>query len=359
MTEKRKGISATTNGARLSGVAASSNGCINALFARLAIIFALALAPNASRAGDDFDPFPTSDRSPFVQVYGLPALDGPRLLPAGQSTVRLTAEVANNFVSMVNERESLFLDGETHRTALVVQRGTVFGEWGIEVPYVTHGGGFMDSFIESWHNTFDFPNGGREQFPQNQLAYVYRRDGIDRVRLVENARGVGDVQLLGGWHVPSEKASWDVALRASIKLPTGDSSTLLGSGATDVAFWVTAGCATGYCPNAVRWNFSGGLIGVGRGDVLPELQRSAVAFGGATIGWEIWQPLVLKAQLLVHTSFYRGSDIRLFDATPAQLVFGGTLRLSGRTALDVGISEDINVRTAPDVTLLVNLRASF
>src|SRR5438105_11791569 len=141
--------------------------------ARFVFAGLLILASPTSQTAEDFDPFPTSDRSPLAQIYGLPVLDGPRLLPQGQYSARLTFEAANNFISTSNDRESLFFDGETHRTTLAVHYGTAAGEWGIEVPYVVHGGGFMDSFIESWHGAFGFPNGGREQFPQNQISYLY------------------------------------------------------------------------------------------------------------------------------------------------------------------------------------------
>jgi hypothetical protein len=337
----------------------ANSGGVHSMIIRIACAALLTIASISSYADEDFDPFPTSDRSPFAQIYGLPALEGPRLLPPSKYSVRLTYEAANHFIASSSEQEFLFLDGETHRTTLAVHYGTAFGEWGIEMPYVSHSGGFMDSFIENWHSTFGFPNGGRELFPRNQISYLYQRRGVDRVQLTQSTDGMGDVQLLGGWRLPSGKTRWDTALRASLKLPTGDASTLTGSGAADVAVWLTAGCALAYCPPKVRWNFSGGLLAVGRGDVLPELQRRAAAFGGATLGWQIWQPLVLKAEFLFHTPFYRGSDLRLLQATPAQLLLGGTVKLGSSTAFDVAIAEDINVRTAPDVTLVVNLRTSF
>src|SRR5204863_8018752 len=139
---------------RLRARATSPAMCVQLLCVALLII-----ASTPSRADEDFDPFPTSERSPFVQIFGLPALGGPRLLAPSKYSARLTYEAANNFIATSSDHEFLLLDGETHRTTLAVHYGTASGEWGIEVPYVSHNGGFMDNFIENWHSTFGFPNG--------------------------------------------------------------------------------------------------------------------------------------------------------------------------------------------------------
>jgi hypothetical protein len=327
-------------------------------FSAVLVAATLAVASFTSYA-DNFDPLPANDLSPLVQIYGLPSLGRSRMLAPDKLEVRLSAEAASHFFSAANDFESLFLDGETHRVALAVAYGAISGEWGIEVPYLSHSGGFLDSFIDTWHDTFGFPDGGRNAFPKNDLAYLYRRNGVDRLQITGATRGVGDVRLLGGWRMSADQNSWDAALRASLKLPTGDSATLHGSGAADFALWIVAGCARAACPESTAWTIAGGVVGVGRGDVLPELQRRVVPFGGATLAWQIWQPIILKAQLLAHGPFYKGSELKPLNATSVQFVLGTTLNFTERTALDIGVSEDLNVHTAPDVTLLVNLRSNF
>jgi hypothetical protein len=322
-------------------------------------IAAMLVAAWSISNADSVDPLPTSDLSPLVQIYGLPSIGGSRLLAPGQLNVRLGAEAASHFFAGANDFESLFLDGETHRITVAVAYGVNGGEWGIEVPYISHGGGFLDGFIDTWHDTFGLPDGGRDAFPKNGLTYMYRRDGVDRLQITTPARGVGDVRLLGGWRIGTSQDSWDAALRASLKLPTGDSTALLGSGATDLALWMVAGCTRTACPESIAWTLAGGLVGVGQGDILPELQRRIVPFGGATLAWRMGQPAIVKAQLLAHGPFYRGSDLKPLNAASVQLVLGGTLNITERTALDIGVSEDLNVHTAPDVTLLVNLRSNF
>jgi hypothetical protein len=56
---------------------------------------------------------------------------------------------------------------------------------------------------------------------------------------------------------------------------------------------------------------------------------------------------------------YRDSDLREINANSVQLIAGGTLYLSGRTSLDIGVGEDLAVGTAPDVSFYLTFRSRF
>ena len=324
-------------------------------FRRIAPV--ILLAPSLACAGA-FDPLPVYNQSPLVQIFGLPAFEGPRVLAAGRLQTRLSLEAASHFLERAGGAEALMLDGETRRAALTNKYGTSGADWGIEIPYMGHDTGSLDGFIERWHEFFGLPQGGRDQSPRNQLRYTYERDGVERLRIVSATSGVGDIRLLAGRSLGSMGKA-DVALRASLKLPTGDAAALHGSGATDVALWLAAGCAPAHCPGAWGWNATGGVLVLGRGDVLPELQRRAGAFGGVGAGWRPWAPLILKAELRAHSPFYRDTALTALGRTAVQLILGGTWIANERTMLDIGVSEDIRVGTAPDVSFLLSLRSNF
>lgn len=316
------------------------------------------LVPAAAIAAD-FDPLPTYNQSPLVQIFGLPAPDSAHLLAPHQWQARVTLEMANNFVAQRRNNESLTLDGETHRAAMTLKYGTTAGEWGIEIPYVTQSGGFLDAFITNWHDVFGLPAGGRNDVAFDQLRYTYQRDSITRLNITEASRGIGDIRLLGAWPVTAFGDVADVALRSSVKLPTGDPAALQGSGAADLALWISTECAARYCPGAAGWNLSLGALVLGRGDVLPDLQRRFVAFGGAGFAWRAGAPIVLKAELRAHSSFYNNTSIDPLGSTAAQLILGGTWYVDRQIAVDIGVSEDIRVDTGPDVSLLISLRAQL
>ena len=95
------------------------------------------------------------------------------------------------------------------------------------------------------------------------------------------------------------------------------------------------------------------------GDVLPDLQRSLVEFGTLGAGWSPLDWLAFKLQFDGHTPFYRDSRLRELDDGSVQLTIGGTLGFTRNTSLDLGVSEDIVVKTAPDVVFHLALRTVF
>jgi len=60
-----------------------------------------------------------------------------------------------------------------------------------------------------------------------------------------------------------------------------------------------------------------------------------------------------------HTPFFSDSDLEEIAANAVQLIVGGTISFSERTALDIGVSEDLTVNTSPDVAFYFTLRTRF
>jgi hypothetical protein len=310
----------------------------------------------------EITPFHTQNQSPVVQIYGLPSIGSAAVVPYGKAEGKIILDHASNYVNNSNSRENILLDGESTRVTLEGRYGIARGfEGGVEIPFVVLGGGFLDSFIEGYHNTFGFPRGGRDQAPRNRLLYQYRRDGQERLHLDTASYGLGDIRLKGAWQLyqKMEGQPRAAALRASLKLPTGDSDQLHGSGSTDFSLWVTA--SDGYKLGLGHLTFFGaaGIMAMTDGQVLRDQQRHWVGFGGLGGGWSPLRWIAFKIQANAHTSFYRESDLRELNAVSAQLTMGGTLALSDRTTLDLGITEDIIVATAPDVVFHLNLRLKF
>jgi hypothetical protein len=95
------------------------------------------------------------------------------------------------------------------------------------------------------------------------------------------------------------------------------------------------------------------------GDVLPDQQQNFVAFSSLGAGWSPISWLALKLQFDGHTAFYRDSDLVEPSSNSVQSVTGGMLAFSERTTLDIGVSEDLVVKTAPDVVFHFALRHRF
>ncbi|NPV04657.1 MAG: DUF3187 family protein [Syntrophaceae bacterium] len=326
-----------------------------------AALLGLLFAPSTGMPAD-MAPFHVSNRSPLVQIFGLPAAGDARVLPEGQRELALALDLANHFIDVSARREQLVLDGETVRLSLAGRMGIgARTEIGFELPWIRQGGGFLDGFIESYHRTFGFPQGGRDKAPGGRILFQYQRNGVNRVYVGRSGSGIGDVRLGGGVQLIADGGENPraLALRASLKLPTGNSGDLHGSGSTDLALWLAA--SRGWKAGGGHWGLFGGagVMGMTDGDVLPDQQKNAVALGSLGAGWQPLAWLTLKVQLDGHTAFYRDSDLAELGSASVQAVLGGTLHVSERTALDIGVAEDLAVKTAPDVVFHFALRHRF
>ena len=96
-----------------------------------------------------------------------------------------------------------------------------------------------------------------------------------------------------------------------------------------------------------------------KGNVLPDQQQNAVAFGSLGAGWHPPAWLTLKVQFDGHTAFYKDSDLVELSSGSVQIVMGGPLHFSDRTAFDIGVSEDLVVKTDPDVVFHFALNHRF
>lgn len=334
-------------------------------YARFLLPFLLLAAPAlAGRAAAlEIVPFQTANRSPVVQIFGLPGPGRALLLPPGGTTAEFAVDTANNFAKNTDGNETSLFDGETYRFNLGLRRGIAPRfEAGLDLPYLMHRGGFLDGFIEGFHDTFGLPQSGRDNAPRNRLLYSYRRAGVQKLLLDEDAEGLGDVRLSAAWQLrrgPEEEAPRGTSLNASLKLPTGDSDRLLGSGSTDLALWLTA--THGLRTAESQWAVFGaaGLLAMTDGQVLKEQQRNLAGFGTLGAGWQPLSWLVLKVQFDGHTPFYDDSDLKELDSASVQLTLGGDLAVGEKTALELAVSEDIVVDTAPDAVFHLALRHLF
>jgi len=307
--------------------------------------------------GLEITPFATQNQSPVVMIYGLPSIGDPSLVPQGKAEGRLTLDWANSFVEISKDNpagEEIVLDGESMRVALDIRYGVARRlELGIQIPYVTVNGGFLDGFVEGFHSAIGAAQGLRPLEQRNRLLYYYEKEGKILFFNTDSREGLGDVRVMGGWQL-YEKPSGAVALRASLKFPTGQ--RFLGSGSTDLALWLTA--SKYFKPKSGQIAVFGGagLLGMTEGNLLPDQQRFPVWFGNIGAGWSPLPWFALKVQIDGHTPFYKDASLRPLGLNAALLTFGGTVALSRRTTFDVGITEDIEYATAPDVVFHFALR---
>ena len=308
-------------------------------------------------------PFFTFNQSPVVQIYGLPAAEDAVVAPVGKLGTILALDVASNFGVDERGNETITLDGEEWRTTLAFRYGLARGwEVGLDVPVLTIWGGVLDTTVQWWHRVFGMSQGGRDGVSNHRTLFTYTRDGKERFRVSQPHGGLGDIRLSAGVQLYQDTADPGraVALRSSLKLPTGDSGSLDGSGGIDYSLWLTGRERLPLLSE--RWSLlwaMGGMI-VGRGDVLPDMQRDLVGFGTVGVGWRPSDWYLFKTQLNGNTPFYKSSSLRELSTSSVQWVMGGTIAFTPLTELDISVSEDILVITSsPDFGITLALRSLF
>ena len=327
------------------------------------LLYLLILLPGISRAGavfsTDVRPLYSNNQSPLIQIYGLPSLGEARVLAQDESNLALHLQISNNFTGAQTASEYLILDGETHRLTLAWRQGLADGrEWGFELPYLWHTGGFLDAYIERFHDSSNLPQGGRTDFPRNQVNYHYTRRGANLINVTHPVNGPGDLRLLGAKQLGTpETSGYATALRASLKLPTGKESELLGSGSTDLAVWLSAATRR----PLDQWNMygGGGIMYMTEGSVLPLQQRNHVAFATFGISRMFFPHLVISGQLDAQTSFYDDTSFRQLNSYPIQGLVGARWELAPRRFLEFSFSEDLIVDTSSDVVFTLSLILPF
>lgn len=306
-------------------------------------------------------PFQTANRSPVAQIFGLPGPGKAILVPTGSTAAEISIDTAQNFAKNTSGDEISFFDGETYRFNLSLSRGVRSGfEAGLDLPYLMHRGGFLDGFVEGFHDTFGLPQSGRDNSPRDRLLYSYVRGGRQEILVDEHAQGLGDVRLRAAWQLWRDeiRPARGASVHASLKLPTGDSDDLLGSGSTDLAIWLAGSRGWEWRGAELALFGSAGIMAMTDGEVAEEHQRNLAGFGTFGGGWRPASWIVLKIQFDGHTPFY-DSDLPELGDFAGLLTMGGDLALGKQTALEIGVSEDIIVDTSPDAVFRLALRSRF
>ena len=312
----------------------------------------LIVLPASAVAADDYpaDAFPLRSHNPVLQIFGLPAFRTHELVAPGNVDVALGYDVANDADDADRATEVLIIDAETQTLTLSLRRrlGERF-EVGLDVPYVRYSGGYLDSVIYNFHNAVGLSNSQRDG-PDDELRLLFAQDGVTFLDLSAPVSGIGDVQLSGAMKLGQ------ITLRASLKAPTGDAEKLTGSGALDASLGIHGGLTTRFLDRDLALSAFAGVLALGDGEVMPELQRSAVPYAGAAARWHLTPRLAVAAQLYAQGSYF-DIDLDELGGSTFQLAFGGDYRFStGGWMLRLAIAEDIAAAAAPDFALHLSIR---
>jgi hypothetical protein len=303
------------------------------------------------------EPLFEPDGGPLTGLFGWPtSTEGGTLAPEGENDWRLHASLASHSVNEGGNDESLVLDGETTRIRLDWRRGLSGRlEVGVLIPWVRHAPGGLDAVISDWHDLFGLPQGNRTGWPEDRLLFRYLYEGEEIERLDRRQDGVGDVRLHAGWSL-RERADGRIALRLGLKLPTGDSDALLGSGSTDLSVGLAGDVSRLWNVDALNGFYRLSVLYIGTPDVLPSRARHFAGQLGAGLEYRLTPGFALAAQTMVRSAPFE-TAIEPLGEWAMSLTVGARLRLPDDWQLQLGFNEDVKVESVPDITFLVTLSA--
>lgn len=324
--------------------------------------FSLLLALLFSNTGHAQQLLPAKIRNmnPFIIGYGAVIPDSPFLIDQDEWMASLKLELANNSITADTANEEIFIDGETYLADINLRYGYNRDiELLVAIPLIYHSSGFLDQVIKSWHDLWGMSNDRRDVFPNNQLQYEYSRNGNTLINISSGIGGLGDMVFGLKYNNKPGSESTSIAYRMDLKLPTGNADKLTGSGATDVALSVHAANTSLLRKNDITLYGGAGLVALGKGDILPDIQKDYV--GNAYVGtsWQTTTNLALIAQLSFQSSYYE-SDLNQLGANSFQLYLNGAYAGRNNITYEFGFGENLATDTTPDFLLYfaVNKRYS-
>ena len=313
-------------------------------------------ALSCASAAASAEALPDADNGPISGGFHfVDSTEGAELLGTGQLAFSLTSIVSSHSIVDEQGAESVLFDGETARLEWRLRYGVSDRiELGIELPWVWHSAGRLDSLIDAWHDVFGLPDGFRDDLPEDALLYRYADINGTRLDYRDSSSGIGDLRLQAALRLGSDDRHRR-ALRFGLVLPTGDAGELHGSDALSVSLGLAGDIDALGEGSRFSAFYRAHLSWIDEPQLLPDRYREWIGHAAGGFGYQVTPAIDLRAQLAVRTATH-DSELLVLGEPSVVLTFGGNIRLGERYALSLAVGEDIKVNSAPDVSFMLALR---
>lgn len=310
-------------------------------------------------ASDDYGPLQTTNRFPLHMLVLTPRPVDADLPKRGTIGATLAVAYSNTYFNFRNARWDLVVDTEV----FVAELSAVYGVTDklavrLDVPMISMQGGFLDGFLQNYHDFLGVPNYDREDRPKNEFAYRATKDGQLWVQGESGGMQISDVRFSTQCALPSMTLAGhalDSSVLATLKLPSGDADSGLGSGQYDVGMFLP-----------IKWSGDRWSLYVMPGFIWiddPQTSGAQVSarnttsiFAGAAFEYsEKWRWL---AQLNYYSSPFEETGLGEMDDGALELDLGVQRTLSPSLYLEFAFSEDLTF-AVPDFNVRLGLTWRF
>ncbi len=299
----------------------------------------------------DLGPLQTVNRLPLHLMFLTPRPTRAGLPARGDLETSLAVEYASVFLEQSTRRWNILMDMEMTLVDLSLAYGA--GDklaLRIDLPFASMTAGFLDGFLENYHDALGAPNYGRDNRPADTFGYQISKDGAIWFQGQDGSLRLADMTVSAQLELTKSMAGTyhsTSSLLFSLKLPTGDADIGLGSGAMDVGVFVPMQWS------ATPWSFYFMPGAAWIND--PESRQADISarnsfslFAGT--GYDYNDRLRLLAQIGFHTSPLESTDSSWLDNGALELSVGFQRKFGDALAWEFAFSEDLS-RAAPDFNL--------
>ncbi|HXG23370.1 MAG TPA: DUF3187 family protein [Chthonomonadales bacterium] len=181
-------------------------------------------------------PIPTRNGRPYSLLFLQFFPESPDTLREGNHRFDLQLDVFNNMlVSSPMQGATVLEDHEIQRLRLTWRRGlNPHTELAVFVPILWRNGGFLDEIIRNWHSFLGIRDPGGRDISPDYRSILRATDAAGNTLVDKgNAFGLGEVLFTLKYGLTNPTPRAHLAVRLGLKLPTGNSRLLLGSGGPD------------------------------------------------------------------------------------------------------------------------------
>jgi hypothetical protein len=309
------------------------------------------LAGAAAMASDDGGPLQTTNRFPLHMMVLTPQAVRAELPEQNQWEITLAAEYSSTYFNFRNPSWDLVIDMEM----LVADLSLVYGStdnvaFRLNLPLISMQDGFLDGFLQNYHDFLGVSNYNREDRPKDDFEYRVTKDGEIWLRGEAGGLQMGEAKISTQFSLPSMTlAGRDLAgsLLLTLKIPTGDADKGLGSGRFDVGVFLPVHW------KGTRWStyMMPGSIWVGDPETIDagvSARNSLSLLAGAAFAYsDKWCWL---AQLNYYSSPFEKTGLDELDKGTLELVFGVRRKVSRKLFWEFAFGEDLTY-SVPDFNL--------
>ena len=220
-------------------------------------------------------------------------------------------------------------------------------EVNLDLPVLFFGAGFMDGFLEDYHDGFGFPDYGRSARPHNAFLYEVKRDGRLIVKGSSRVK-FGDIRLAVKKKLMTAD-SLSLSVKGDIEIPVSSSKQGFSNGSVD------AGAAI-----LIDQKISDSIMAyLNLGAVFPgdvrgheTLDIDNFIHGGIALEADTGKGFFIIAQIQAQSAIYPDTDLLAVDRDAYLLGIDGRYN-KGKKSFELSLTEDINTAGAPD--FIINL----